>query len=157
MLLVVLGVSIALIILAGVGEKLWDWEGLAVSLYVFAVCVLVGCIVALVCVGVSVSELPMLDDRIAMYQEENEKIESQIAEVVAQYQKYENDIFTDVAENNEDAMYLITLYPELKSDTLVAQQIEVYVNNNQKIKELKEQQIYGKVFKWWLYFGGSEG
>ena len=112
------------------------------------------CIIALVAVGISVSELPILDEKIDMYQEENQNIESQIAEVVAQYQKYENDIFTDVAENNQDAMFLVTLYPELKADTLVAKQIEVYTNNNQKIKELKEQQIYGKVYKWWLYFGG---
>ncbi|MBO5909356.1 MAG: hypothetical protein J6Q67_06245 [Clostridia bacterium] len=157
MLLVILGASIALIILAIVGYILWDWDGLAFGITVFAVCILIGCIIALIFVGVSVSELPVLDDRIAMYQEENEKIESQIAEVVAQYQKYENDIFTNVAENNEDAMFLVTLYPDLKSDTLVAKQIEIYTDNNQKIKEIKEQQIYGKVFKWWLYFGGSEG
>ena len=51
-------------------------------------------------------------------------------------------------------MFLVTLYPELKADTLVAKQIEIYTNNNQKIKELKEQKLYGKVYKWWLYFGG---
>lgn len=157
MLLVILGLSIGLIILACVGELLWDWDGLKFGLIVFAVCILAGCITALACVGISVSELTILDDRIAMYQEENEKIESQIAEVVAQYQKYENDIFTNVAENNKDAMFLVTLYPDLKADTLVAKQIEIYADNNQKIKELKEQQICGKVLKWWLYFGGSEG
>ena len=157
MLLVILGASIALIILATVGYNLWNWDGLAFGLAGFAVCILIGCIIALIFVTISVSELPILDDRIAMYQEENEKIESQIAEVVAQYQQYENDIFTNVAENNEDAMFLVTLYPDLKADTLVAKQIEIYTDNNQKIKELKEQQIYGKVLKWWLYFGGSEG
>lgn len=154
MLLVILGIGIVLMILALVGCFLWDWDYLYVPVGGTAACVLIACIIALVWVGVSVSELSILDDKIAMYQEENEKIESQIAEVVIQYQKYENDIFTDVAKNNQDAMFLVTLYPELKADTLVAKQIEIYTNNNQKIKELKEQKLYGKVYKWWLYFGG---
>ena len=154
MLLVVFGIGIALMILSIVGYYLWDWDGLSAGIGAPAAVILIGSVIALVAVGISVAELPVLDAKIAMYQEENEKIESQIAEVVTQYQKYENDIFTGVAENNEDAMFLITLYPELKADTLVAKQIEVYTNNNQKIKEIKEQQLYGKVYKWWLYFGG---
>lgn len=52
-------------------------------------------------------------------------------------------------------MTLITLYPELKSDKLVQKQINIYVDNNKKIKILKEKQINGKVLKWWLYFGGK--
>jgi hypothetical protein len=154
MLLVILGICIALIVVSIIGYNVWDWEGISFGICIPVVLALAICIIALVAVGISVSELPILDEKIDMYQEENQNIESQIAEVVAQYQKYENDIFTDVAENNQDAMFLVTLYPELKADTLVAKQIEVYTNNNQKIKELKEQQIYGKVYKWWLYFGG---
>lgn len=156
MLLVILGISIALVILAIVSYYIWDWEGLSAIVGVPGVIMLIGSIVALTVVGVAVSELPILNAKIAMYQEENEKIENQIVEVVTQYQKYEDDIFTDIAKNNEDVMFLITLYPELKADTLVAKQIEVYINNNQKIKEIKEQQIYGKVYKWWLYFGGQD-
>lgn len=154
MLLVILGIGIVLAILAIVGRYLWDWDDLFSALGLSAVIILIISSIALVCIGVSVSKLPILDDKIAMYQEENKKIESQIAEVVIQYQKYENDIFTDVAKNNQDAMFLVTLYPELKADTLAAKQIEIYTNNNQKIKELKEQKLYGKVYKWWLYFGG---
>jgi hypothetical protein len=44
------------------------------------------------------------------------------------------------------------MYPELKSDTLVQNQMNIYVANNQKIKDLKEQQINYEVSKWWLYF-----
>lgn len=96
-------------------------------------------------------ETGTLDDRIAMYQEENSKIEQQIAEVVTQYQEYEKDIFTEVSPDS--AMTLVALYPELKSDTLVSSQIEVYVKNNETIKSLKEQQINGRLYRWWVYFG----
>ena len=115
----------------------------------------VGFIIALfVLIGlcVSVSELKVIDDKIAMYQEENTKIEAQISEAVKQYQQYENDIFTEVAPDS--AMTLVALYPELKADALVQKQIEVYINNNEEIKELKENKINGSVYRWWLYFGG---
>ncbi len=92
-----------------------------------------------------------VEDRIVMYQEENSKIESQIAEVVNQYQKYEADIFESVSKEN--AISYITLFPELKSDTLVQKQIETYIANNEKIKELKEAAIMAPVYRWWLYFG----
>ena len=88
-----------------------------------------------------------------MYQEENSKIEQQIADIVEQYQKYETDIFMDVAPDT--AVTLVALYPELKSDTLVQSQIEVYTENNKIIKSLRDQQIKGDVYRWWLYFGGK--
>lgn len=100
---------------------------------------------------VSVSGLKVIDAKIEMYQTENTNIENQITECVKQYQQYETDIFTEVTP--ESAVTLISLYPELKADTLVAKQIEVYLANNQKIKELKESKISGDVYRWWLYFG----
>ena len=66
---------------------------------------------------------------------------------------YETDIFMDVAPDT--AVTLVALYPELKSDTLVQSQIEVYTENNKMIKSLRDQQIKGNVSRWWLYFGGK--
>ena len=44
--------------------------------------------------------------------------------------------------------------PELKSNELTNKQMDVYINNNAKIKELKERKIDTKTIKWLLYFGG---
>lgn len=109
-------------------------------------------IIATIILGVQVSKLNVIDDKIAMYQEENTRIEEQVATVVQGYQEHEKDIFKDVSP--ESSMTLVVLYPELKSDTLVQSQIEVYTANNEKIKDLKEQKINGDVKRWWLYFGG---
>lgn len=87
-----------------------------------------------------------------MYEEENARIESQLAETVAQYQQYEKEIFTEVSP--ESSVQLVSMYPALKADTLVQKQIETYVANNNTIKELKAEKIYGKIYRWWLYFGG---
>lgn len=110
-------------------------------------------LVGLIAVGVNVKSLSVIDDRIAMYEEENTRIEQQIADVVEQYQKYETDIFMEVAP--ESAVTMVSLYPELKSDSLVQAQIEVYAENNKTIRDLRDKQIKGNVYRWWLYFGGG--
>ena len=104
-------------------------------------------IVLLVCVLNRVN----IEKKIAIYEEENTKIEQQIADTVKQYQEYETGIFTEV--DPESSLTLVALYPELKSDTLVQSQIEVYVENNKTIKELKSSAINAPVYRWWLYFG----
>lgn len=127
-----------------------------VSAAITSICGIIGGIVsfiAMIVLLVESSYLITIDKRIEMYQEENTRIESQIAECVKQYQQYESEIFVETS--SESAITLVSLYPELKADTLVAKQIEVYLENNNKIKELKEQSINGDVTRWWAYFGSS--
>ena len=89
--------------------------------------------------------------KIKMYQEENQKIEKQVDVLVKQYMEYEGKTLTEF--KSESSIALVSLYPELKSDTLISKQIEVYIANNNKIKELKEYEIEMKIGKWLLYFG----
>lgn len=92
-----------------------------------------------------------IDDKIAMYQEENAAIEEQISDMVEAYMQYESDVFTEIADKSP--ITIVTLYPELKSDKLVESQIEIYIDNNSKIKSLKESKIDANVTRWWAYFG----
>ena len=107
--------------------------------------------IAIIILGIHVKSLSVIDSRIEMYEEENARIEQQIADVVEEYQKYETDFFMEVSP--ESAVTMVSLYPDLKSDSLVQAQIEVYVENNKTIKYLKDKQINGDVYRWWLYFG----
>lgn len=93
---------------------------------------------------------PKIDKKIALYEEENIKIETQIATVVNQYQEFEHSIIIECKP--ESAMTLVALYPDLKSDILVAKQIETYIANNDKIKELKEEKINQELIGWWFNF-----
>ena len=108
-------------------------------------------LIATLVLSIQISNLKVIDQKIAMYQEENTKIEEQISEVVKQYQEYESGIFAEAS--SESAITLVALYPDLKADTLVQKQIEVYLENNETIKALKEDKINGSVKRWWLYFG----
>ncbi|EUJ24242.1 hypothetical protein MFLO_15683 [Listeria floridensis FSL S10-1187] len=58
------------------------------------------------------------------------KIEADIDATVNNFMKHENETFTDAKA--ESAMTLVSLYPELKSDTLVKEQIKIHTENNKK-------------------------
>lgn len=105
----------------------------------FEVCIVVLLVIGIL-LGTSVSNGRTIDEKIAMYQEENNKIEKQIDTLVSNYTNYESDT-----------------YEKIKSESpikLVEEQISVYETNNIKIRILKENKINLKVEKWWLYFGG---
>ena len=151
MILVILGVSIVLVV-AGViiYDKTFNEAAGCAMIMVGAAAGVVSLVVAIVLCCV-VSGDYRIDEKIAMYTEENAKIEQQIAECVEQYQEYEQGIVESV--NPSSSVTLVSLYPDLKADTLVKKQIETYVSNNNKLIELKERKIQAKVSKWWLYFG----
>ena len=109
-------------------------------------------VIAFICLCVDVSKLRVIDEKIEMYQEENAAIESEIDILVKEYMDYESEVFKETT--TESSITLVSLYPELKADELVSSQLNVYLSNNQKIKELKEERINGSVSRWWLYFGG---
>jgi hypothetical protein len=128
-----------------------DKEAICTLLQIIGIIIITISTIVSIILFISAINLVGIDKKIDMYEEENTKIEQQIADVVTQYQEYEEGIFTEVAP--ESAMTLVALYPELKSDTLVQSQIKVYADNNKQIKELKCKAINASVIRWWLYFG----
>lgn len=146
-------IFVVALLLVFVGVKLYDkdFEYTGAFVGVASAAVAVVAFLAFIVLCVKVSELGVLDQKIQMYEEENARIEAQISEAVTQYQAYEKEVFVEVAP--ESAVTLVALYPELKADTLVQKQVEIYIKNNETIKGLKEKQINGTVLKWWLYFG----
>lgn len=93
-----------------------------------------------------------IQEKIDLIEAENSNIDSQILETVESYKDYEQSTFDKVSDKSADV--IVQLYPELKSDELVAKQIEIYTDNKQRIISLKEALINQKPYKWWLYFGG---
>lgn len=92
------------------------------------------------------------DQKIQMYQEENKKIEEDVSVIITQYMEHENETF-DMSKI-ESSTVLIQMYPELKSNELVSKQIDIYNENNKKIKKLKLEKIKNQKAKFYLYFGG---
>ena len=152
MILLIFGICILMVIGGSILYDKFDTDTYC-NLAIFGVALGFVSFIAIIVLGINVKSLSVIDDRIAMYEEENARIEQQVADVVEQYQKYETDIFREVAP--ESAVTMVSLYPELKSDSLVQAQIEVYTENNKTIRDLRDKQIKGNVDRWWLYFGGG--
>ena len=141
-------IAVVLIVLAVLNEDLAEGFGILLG-------GLIG-FIALIGIFVNIGLLVRgrtLDDKIAMYEQENTAIEQSVDVLVKDYYKHESDTYSSLKPEN--AALFASAYPELQSNELATKQLEIYVENNNKIKELKEKQINGKVHKWWLYFGGK--
>ena len=110
-----------------------------------------GVFIALICVTAMLVSTFSVNEMIEMYTEENKNIENQIEIVVDKYMEFENQTFVEL--KSESFITLVSLYPELKSDELVKDQISLYQSNNAKLKELKSKKINARIYKWWIYFG----
>lgn len=93
----------------------------------------------------------VVDDKIKLYENQNKNIEEKIEVVVKQYMDFEKDTFKELKPDSY--INLVNLYPELKTDKMVQQQIDLYTQNNEHITSLKEQKIEKTIYKWWVYFG----
>ena len=96
------------------------------------------------------SNVMVIDDKIALYEEENTDIEQNIGALVESYKDYESETFENFKLDNPSMVFY--MYPELKSNELAAKQIELYISNNAQIKQLKEEKLDCEVYKWWLFF-----
>ena len=87
-----------------------------------------------------------------MYEQENAAIEQSVDVLVKDYYKHESDTYSSLKPEN--AVLFASAYPELQSNEIATKQLEIYVENNNNIKELKKDQINLSKNRFWLYFGG---
>ena len=155
MILVLLAVGILLTIFAFILDEkcCYDTVGHTLSgpILVVGILTAIGSFIATIVLLLGIIDDTTIDEKIAMYYEENTKIEAQVDDIVERYMEYESETFK--VSPDDSPLVIASLYPELKSNTLVESQIEVYVENNEKIKELKEGLIGAGARRWWLYFG----
>lgn len=141
---------IALIVISLIGvfygaheceEKITIGSAILAVLSIIAGCIILGCVI----------NGRTLEDKITLYEAENAAIEEDINILVEQYMKYEADTYESL--KGESGITLVSLCPELKADTLVSQQCDLYISNKEQIARLKEEQINLSSYRFWLYFG----
>ena len=139
-------IAVALIVLAVLNEDLAGCFGILGGLIGF---------IALIGIFVNIGFLVYgrtLDDKIAMYEQENAAIEQSVDVLVKDYYRHESDTYSSLTPEN--AVLFASAYPELQSNELATKQLEIYVENNNNIKELKKDKINLSKNRFWLYFGG---
>lgn len=154
MLIVFLVISIALIVCGII------WGCHSESDGVFCCKMFGGILTVIMVIFISVAitktvSIPVTEQKITIYEEENQAIEQEVKVIIDTYMEYEEGIFGKIEIDNYsgDKLLLLTqLYPELKANTLVQTQIELHTSNTAEIKELKKKALNAKVWAWWLYF-----
>lgn len=108
----------------------------------------------------NIIQLKIIDRKIEMYQEENSNIQNSISEIIENYMNYEQGTYAKSLESMDlkslDIVVLSQLYPDLKANEMVNQQINIYQENNNRVRELKEKKLECQLSKWWLYFGKAD-
>ena len=147
MLILLLIISIICIIIGVIFDD--GFDGLLMSVGIICA---VPIVVIILWLSTSLVDLTVIDEKIELYSNQNKDIENKVEVVVKQYMEHENKTFAEL-KTDESYITLVTLYPDLKSDKLIENEIKLYEENNKKITKLKEQKINGKIYKWWIYFG----
>lgn len=116
---------------------------------------LVSFIIASLVLTTELVEGNCIPEKVEMYEEENAKIESDIAIAIEAYMEHEGQTMDNASKRIESgsSLTIIAAYPELRSSELVAESIRIHNENNQKIKSLRDDLIGLKAIRWWLYFG----
>lgn len=132
----------------------WGSDFLETVLCIVVIVGLIICLPTTARVGAKVVNLKVIDSQMQMYENENQELEQKVSTAVEKYIQHEQMTFSDLKP--DEAMAYVSLYPELKSDALVQQEVNLYISNIEEIKQLKEEKIKGDVYRWWLYFGKSK-
>lgn len=128
-----------------------DYEWVYYLLNIVGGTVLIVSIIVTIIIGIEYSGHMTIDERIELYRQENANIESQMSVIVSEYMGFETETLEKF--KNENSTTLVSLYPELKSNTLVTKQLELYIQNNQVIKSLECERLKYRIYAWWLFFG----
>ena len=149
MAVLLLIICLAMFIL-GIILALCDKDHTAATFVVTAICLFGLVVIFFVPVTISYVNSRTCDEKIVMYEEENKKIEKKIEATVKQYMDFEKDTYSKL--KTDSYINLVSLYPKLKSDKLIQEQIETYQENSDTIISLKEKKINRKTLKWWLFW-----
>lgn len=77
--------------------------------------------------------------QIVVLEERNSEVLNQIELFVEQYLKYEKESYNEL-KINPDTVIALSAYPELKGNEFIMQQINILLNNQEQITELKLHQ-----------------
>lgn len=130
----------------------WDDSVPAIASEIIGGLVLLCSTIAFLVLGSTLVGEKGLDLKLQMHEEENARIELAIKTEIQTYMQYEHDTYIQIGDD-EDVEILVIRYPELHSNELVQQQLQILKENNQIIRQLKIEKIDLIKVRWWLYFG----
>lgn len=131
-------------------NKGYSNEGWYASAIICIICAFILLIVIIVAIA-KVASADVNEKRIEMYQQENLKMETSMAEAIEKYMEHEYQIFVEISP--DEAQTFLIAYPEIQSSELVKYQMETIKTNNEQIKQAQNELLNIDIWKFVLYFG----
>lgn len=126
-----------------------DMEEVSVGAGIFFVIFLV---IALFMLGAYNDTKTSADKKIAILEKRNEEVIKQIEPLVKQYLEYETSTYKEL-KPNADKLIALSQYPELKGNEFVQAQINLILENQKRITDLKIEKAGLNAYKLWLFMG----
>lgn len=111
------------------------------------------CLIAVMLVFASYNSIKSVAHKqIVVLEERNSEVLKQVEPFVEQYLKYEKTSYNEL-KINPDTVIALSAYPELKGNEFIMQQINILLDNQKQITELKLHQASLAGYKIWLFMG----
>lgn len=120
-------------------------SSLGVGIFVIFLCV------TAIAVGVYNYDKSTIDNRLAILEEQNQVVLSQIEPLVQHALEYESNTYTDFKLDAAEVIAFTQLYPDLKANSFLNKQIDIILANQEEIKQLKLDKASLNAYHFWLW------
>ena len=144
MLYILLVLGIALIICGGFRDD----EGIIILGFIVGFPTLVAILIA---GGVYNYDSSTINSRLAVLEEQNTTVLTQVEPLVQQALNYESSTYKDLKLDVNKLIIFAQMYPELKANDFLRMQIDIILCNQQEIKQLKLDKASLNAYHFWLW------
>lgn len=92
-----------------------------------------------------------IDSRLAVLEEQNTTVLTQVEPLVQQALNYESNTYKDLKLDVNKLIIFAQMYPELKANDFLRMQIDIILCNQQEIKQLKLDKATLNAYRFWLW------
>ena len=149
MLYILLVIGIALIIWGGILNASYDdGDGIIILGAFIGVPSLLALLIA---GGVYNYDSSTINSRLAVLEEQNTTVLTQVEPIIQQALNYESDTYKELKLDVNKLIIFSQMYPELKANDFLRIQIDIILCNQQEIKKLKLDQASLNAYHFWLW------
>ena len=123
-------------------------EGLFILSFILGFPTLVATLIA---GGIYNYDSSTINNRLAVLEEQNTTVLTQVEPLVQQALNYESSTYKDLKLDVNKLIIFAQMYPELKANSFLNKQIDIIFANQQEIKQLKLDKASLNAYHFWLW------
>lgn len=141
-----------ILLVLGIVTVIWgafrDDEGTIVLGFIIGFPTLVAMLIA---GGIYNYDSATIDSRLAVLEEQNTTVLTQVEPLVQQALNYESSAYQDLKLDVNKLIIFAQMYPELKANSFLNKQIDIILVNQEEIKQLKLDKAALNAYHFWLW------